>query len=323
MHQLLGMVDNREVLLKILNKEKCLIILDGLDEWTHPTETKQCPSNIKIPHRQDLENCVYLTTSRPYKLDYLRLGTHEIDQQIEILAMEGVGLTFVELLIEHLNDKCDGSKHPITFLNNVADSKLDDLLNVFLITTHLICLWFDGKLKEMSLSEVYGNTLEMMFQRAFERKSRSETREAPVGAEQHELKTPDCLSNLKHVQSHISVLYKLCYLAFKALFTDQESNLVFSNSDLDKYGLSEDTINYLCSVGILSENKAIGYLTERKHTLSFPHKLYQEFMAALYIAMSENKKDDIRDTIAKACKTLAEVKKFSDVFIFLASLATL
>ncbi|XP_053375423.1 uncharacterized protein LOC123533778 [Mercenaria mercenaria] len=321
MHQLLGMLENKEVLLKILNKEKCLIILDGLDEWTHPTETKQCPSNLKIPHRQDLENCVYLTTSRPYKLECLRLGTHEIDQQIEILAMEeGVGFTFVELLIEHLNDKCNGSKDPVTFLENVAENKLDDLLNIPLITTHLICLWFDGKLRMMSLSEVYGNTLEMMFQRAFERKSRSKTMEAPVRAEQHEIKTPKCLSNLKHVQSHISVLYKLCYLAFEALFTDLESSLVFSNSDLDEYGLPEDAIIYLCSVGILSKNKAIGYLTERKHTLSFPHKLYQEFMAALYIAMTD-KKDDIRSKIAKACKTLAEVKKFSDVFIFLASLA--
>ncbi|XP_060551404.1 uncharacterized protein LOC132712979 [Ruditapes philippinarum] len=321
-HQLMGTLDRKEVLLEILNTEKCIVVLDGLDEWTHPLKRKHCPGNIKIPHRPAVEKCVYLTTSRPYKLERLRLSSQEIDQQIEILPMEeGVGFTFVELLIDCLNEKCGLQKDPEEFIKNVAENKLEDLLDVPLLTTHLVCLWFDGELTQMSLSEVYANTLEMMFQRSLQKETRNEAIQYPSINEKPDTRVPKCLSKLTNVGKHVSLLYRLGRLAFEALFIETESSLIFKGSDLERYELTEDVVSYLCSVGVLSKNKAIGFLTKRKHTLSFPHKLYQEFMGALYISMSVNKEDEIRKTIVKACKTLQDLKKFSNVFVFLASLA--
>lgn len=52
---------------KLLQEKRCLIILDGLDEWKHPSiQVKACiRDNKAFPHRKDWEYTTVLTTARP------------------------------------------------------------------------------------------------------------------------------------------------------------------------------------------------------------------------------------------------------------------
>lgn len=61
-----------EQLQSVLNNEKCLIILDGLDEWTSSCRAAR-GVNKGIPGRQAIHNCTVLTTYRPWKLEAIQL----------------------------------------------------------------------------------------------------------------------------------------------------------------------------------------------------------------------------------------------------------
>ena len=73
--------DSKYPIQEVLDREKCLIILDGLDEWTHPNS---CFDKVeKIPHRYTCgKNCVILTTTRPWKLGVSNLKTSDINKKI-------------------------------------------------------------------------------------------------------------------------------------------------------------------------------------------------------------------------------------------------
>jgi predicted NACHT family NTPase len=70
----------------ILHDEKCLVILDGLDEWSHPdNDCTKIPKSI--PHQYAREKCVILTTTRPWKLGASDLKTYQISKTVELVKM--------------------------------------------------------------------------------------------------------------------------------------------------------------------------------------------------------------------------------------------
>ncbi|XP_053405465.1 uncharacterized protein LOC123522920 [Mercenaria mercenaria] len=69
----------------ILNEKTCLLLLDGLDEWAHPTSCdKGCRDVHAIPHIPAREQCTVMTTIRPWKFEVVKLGTSQIDRHVEI-----------------------------------------------------------------------------------------------------------------------------------------------------------------------------------------------------------------------------------------------
>lgn len=66
----------------ILSNTKCLVILDGLDEWSHPS--LPCTQGVSyIPHRR-VRKWTVLTTTRPWMLSGSNVKNSEIDQKLEI-----------------------------------------------------------------------------------------------------------------------------------------------------------------------------------------------------------------------------------------------
>jgi hypothetical protein len=70
----------------MLRRRACLILLDGLDEWTHPQG--KCFGNPGIPHNNYGENCTVLTTTRPWKLGTIGLPPNLIDRRAEISELD-------------------------------------------------------------------------------------------------------------------------------------------------------------------------------------------------------------------------------------------
>jgi hypothetical protein len=314
-----------QIIAHILNKEICLIILDGLDEWTHPTEQTTCPLDCKLPHRSPSNNCIYLTTTRPWKLEGNRLKTNEIDQQIEIRGLDKHSChELANSVVKHLNTKLEVSRDPKAFQIEVTKNKLDTVCQVPIVHMQLICLWFEEITLSKSRCIIYGQTVEMLFRRVSENKGMHTALVHQIeGQIQDDLdrELPKCFSPLQALTKHVSLVYKLGHLAFEGLFGKQEgeSELIFESSRGTIYDISEAEMNYLLSVGILSKNKVVGALSKRKLKISFLHKSYQEFFAAVYIAMKEDK-DDCVKIIFSSCKTLRMFLRFENVFIFLSGM---
>ena len=78
-----------DFLQKLLSSVKCIIILDGLDEWSHPPGNTCMLKNKHIPHSRARPICTTLTTNRPWKLDVIGLKPGEIDQNLELNDLKG------------------------------------------------------------------------------------------------------------------------------------------------------------------------------------------------------------------------------------------
>ncbi|KAL4236071.1 hypothetical protein ACF0H5_004457 [Mactra antiquata] len=312
-HQLKNVEES--LITHVLKVRTTLILLDGLDEWT-PTE-----STCTLPERPLLDpRCVYLTTCRPYKLESLKLRNRDIDHLVEITGIHGdAAKHYVACIVNYLNEKYDQNKTPYDFQTELRRCSLHSQMCIPVICSQLIFLWFDGKLTHMSKSAVYANTLEMLFKRAMEKHI-----EAPP-MENLNFKFPQCFESMNCVQRHGSLLRKICHVAFDSLLSTENSitmpSLVFTPVQLasSPYFLSPEETDYLCKIGLLSKNKVIGRLFEdQKVKLSFIHKSYIEFLAALYIATDKYNNIDV---IVKRWSKLEDFFQFDHFYLLLAGLS--
>ena len=79
------------------DSDKCLIIIDGLDEWKANREDA-------IPRRNLMAKFSIITTTRPWVLEKYRLRDSEIDTNIELCGVySSSAKNFVEKMITYLN----------------------------------------------------------------------------------------------------------------------------------------------------------------------------------------------------------------------------
>ena len=73
---------------------RCLIVLDGLDEWQNPPEFNELPTSDGLS-----DNCVLLWTMRPWKLVHLQLKPKHDDH---IVTVSGLSSYSVAKVIEKI-----------------------------------------------------------------------------------------------------------------------------------------------------------------------------------------------------------------------------
>ncbi|XP_045156559.2 uncharacterized protein LOC123523037 [Mercenaria mercenaria] len=304
-------------LIQLLREERSLIILDGLDEWSHPS---YCRTASEIPHRKIRRNCTVLTTTRPWKLDVVRLSSCEIDQQIEMLSLkheQSVALT--NKVIKYLNTKNELSKPYADFEEIVKKKTLNKLYHIPLILMQLLCLWYDGEPIGKSLCQIYTNVLEFIFKRAF-RKSK-ELAEITFQNLQSSVTTdiqlPRCFEAASNCRKCKSFLISLGKLAFEQIFSkDRGSSIVFDISIAERR-LSDLELKFAFETGILTRSKTQDQkLTSKCSSVSFIHKSYQEFLAALYICEG----DLPPSTIFTAVNSVAKLLDICKILVFVSGL---
>ncbi|XP_053376189.1 uncharacterized protein LOC123563718 [Mercenaria mercenaria] len=323
--------DKAELIDQILEDEKCLIILDGLDEWSHPKSATFCPIDKKIPHRKTRDSCIYLTTSRPWKLESNRLITRQIDQQIELKGLDKrASDKLIAFVVDHLNKKYLKDRTPREFQEAIEKKKqVTGVSEIPVIKIQLISLWFQKTdlSTHFSRCEIYADTVEMLLSRAIEREgsqavaSRNSESVKQINTKTFEQEAPNTISRLTLLTEFCDLLYKIGHLAFDMLFStpDGESSLVFKRNFGKNYNLSDIEIDFLLFVGILSKNKVIGPQHDRLIKLTFLHKSYQEFFAALYISMNKDI-ERIEKCIFSKCNSLAEFLRYEQMFVFLSGM---
>ncbi|XP_053382072.1 uncharacterized protein LOC128549457 [Mercenaria mercenaria] len=298
----------------ILSKEKCLVILDGLDEFTHVAPAcKQGKSDI--PHRKARRKCTILTTTRPWKLGVSKIRSSELERKLELIGLSKTSAKSLKrTVISLLCGKTDIENHIQDFDRAISDRGISDLETIPLLLMYILCLWCDGIELGASRTELYCQVVDMLLKRTFEKYPDIQSREQSQGD------IPQCFSEHKHCKEHYTFLQALGQLAFETLFSEnKESTLVFSQSVTEK-NLTSERSEYLelsLNSGILTQSTE-KTLTKQISKFSFSHKTVHEFFCALYISCQNE--SDVKNIVLNKCKSLQSILDMSTVLIFISGM---
>ncbi|XP_052760103.1 uncharacterized protein LOC128202944 isoform X2 [Mya arenaria] len=271
--------DGYRLLQTVLESETCLIIADGLDEWTHPGNVNcTCKTEEKvIPFRNSANKATLLTTTRPWRLSQFRVQDSKIDKYLEI---EGAADTkqLVENIINILNGGNKDERTPEAFMEMVSAKNLQGLLSAPISTTQLVCLWFEGKSLTDSKCDIYAGVINMLSCRCsyMQRKHKIPKIELPPVLKKHECFMQNPMVYLALAKLACTTLYSEC----------RGSSVVFSNKTVNAL-LSKEHVEFALKSGLLTEKKS-NSLIERSSHFSFFHKTLQEVLAALHLCLNEN-----------------------------------
>ncbi|XP_053382080.1 NACHT, LRR and PYD domains-containing protein 3-like [Mercenaria mercenaria] len=289
----------------ILSKERCLIILDGLDEFTH--------AKSDIPHRKARRKCTILTTTRPWKLGVSKISASEIERKLELIGLSKTSSKSLKrTVISLLCGKTDIEKHIQEFDRAISDRGISDLETIPLLLMYLCVLWCDGIELGASRTELYCQTVELLLKRTFEKYP-----DMQQPREQSQSDIPQCFSEHEHCKEHYTFLQALGQLAFETLFSEnKESTLVFSRSVTEKH-LTPEYLKLSLNSGMLTQSTE-KTLTKQISKFSFSHKTVQEFFCALYISCQNE--SDVKNIVLNKCKSLQSILDMSTVLVFISGM---
>ncbi|XP_052759743.1 uncharacterized protein LOC128202711 [Mya arenaria] len=271
--------DGYRLLQTVLESETCLIIADGLDEWTHPENVNcTCKTEEKvIPFRNSANKATLLTTTRPWRLSQFRVQDSKIDKYLEI---EGAADTeqLVENIINILNGGNKDGRTPEAFMDMASEKDLEGLLSAPISITQLVCLWFEGKSLTDSKSDIYAGVINMLSCRLSYMQS---------GIKIPKIELPSVLKEHECFVQNPMVYLALAKLAYTTLYSEcKDSSVVFSNKTVNAL-LSREQVEFALKSGLLTEKKSNSLIRRSSH-FSFFHKTLQEFLAALHLCLNEN-----------------------------------
>ncbi|XP_052225974.1 uncharacterized protein LOC127841292 [Dreissena polymorpha] len=289
---------------EIMKRERCLVLLDGLDEWTGTGDHHNLPTLADVHSL-----CVLLITTRPWKMTQAKI----LDSQIfKLLQLDGVNKKF------EVSRKILGCMKDFMGRQDLDEkqSEFESYVRKFGLIEHLyspmmLCLivhsWTKGTELKGSLCEKYSLLLECLFKKA--NIETSEFQEPPYR----------CFTETQNIQPNIEHLNRLAEAAFYLLFSDtQEKALVFTITELKKFNLGQlDQENFALKSGILSVTRK-AFALRSSSSFSFIYKSIQEFLAAYHIACNTNVIDDVISGYLNRHKDA--YLDISQVFIFLCGL---
>ncbi|XP_053389698.1 uncharacterized protein LOC128552680 [Mercenaria mercenaria] len=325
---------------------KCLIVLDGLDEWIPECKHDSQFLTPGLPGRELDANYTIITTSRQWKFDTLQISDTEVDKRIKLRGIDTYQMKrFTEKTVKLLNDSFQQSKNAEKCQSDLQSRRLSDISHIPLILHQLICLWFDDKLRENSWYAIYSNMLALFFERnALKTTSKKQECEIATQARMDVSLLPDYLCDIKALRENIRVIQYLSQLAYETLFDkNKETKLTFSNSALERLNIPNNVTKYCLNIGILIEEQDISLpaSSSQKSLFSFFHKSVQEYLAAVYVAsqlkemlksrksfpmnmMNNDDHADVCKTCLRkyfgSCKTVVDILDQSNVFIMLCGL---
>ncbi|XP_060564214.1 uncharacterized protein LOC132723505 [Ruditapes philippinarum] len=300
---------------EILRDEKCLVILDGLDEWFHP-ENKCTRIPKSIPHRYAREKCIILTTTRPWKLGVSNLKTSQMDKIIELVELnEDNAWQFKLNTMKILNKNLQDGKlknEVCRFEEEISNHDLEDMESTPLLLLYLICLWVEKIPIGNSAVELYTGIIQLLLSRTekLHGKFHSSCDTSPS-------KVPECFRKHQHFCSYYTFLVTIGKLAFSTLFSKKkEHTLVFDENIAEKY-LNPEDLKSSCLSGILSESK-VKTLINESSKISFSHKTVQEYFSAIFVSFQNT--SEVQKIIFEECKCLQNILDMSKVFVFISGM---
>ncbi|KAH3783115.1 hypothetical protein DPMN_161043 [Dreissena polymorpha] len=261
---------------EIMKRERCLVLLDGLDEWIGTGEPREIGTRHNLPKLADVHShCVLLITTRPWKMTGAKILDSQIDKLLQLDGVKNVFEASRKILgcRKDCKKRKDLDKKQSEFELYVQKYGLLEPLHFPMMLCLIVQLWAEGTELKGSKCEMYSFLLDSLFKKAT--------------SEPSEFQEPTyrCLTETQYIQPNIEHLNRLAEAAFDLLFSDtQNKALVFTTKELKKYNLGElDQNNVALKSGILSAKRQAPTLRALP-SFSFIHKSIQEFLAAYHIA---------------------------------------
>ncbi|XP_045193100.2 uncharacterized protein LOC123549242 [Mercenaria mercenaria] len=299
---------------EILRQHRCLIFLDGLDEYTSQAESPLNQAS-KIPKRKVRNNCTYITTTRPWKLENVRLTKKQIERKVEMCGLNTESADrLIELVIAKLKDAYGLEKDPEDCKTELKLRKLEGFKSIPIVLLQLICLWYAGKPLGSSQCEVYSNMLELLFSRANQKYPGTATE-----GDGDPIMLPGCFEKHINCRKNQTLLISLGKLSFNALFRGSlDSPYVINKSFVVPCNISEAQLQYCHQVGILTQVKVEDHILGQEQSFSFLHQTFQEFLAGLYI--STTSLQETSKILSNTFRSVADIVEMSTIFTVISGL---
>ncbi|KAH3770949.1 hypothetical protein DPMN_172249 [Dreissena polymorpha] len=288
-----------ELVSEIMKHQRCLVLLDGLDEWTGPGDQHNLPTLV-VNHNK----CVMLITTRPWKLAEGKVKHSDIDALVQLDGIKEP-LELSKIILSRLVDKEELKIKYTAFTLYVKKQKLEELLSSPMMLSAIVCAYADGKELKGSKCEIYILLVESLFKKVNSNKCTFQ--QPPIAL----------LTWTEHIQPNMEKLNRLAEMAFHLLFVNERENaIVFSITELKKFKIDEIK-DFALKSGILSAQRTASALRSSS-SFMFIHLSMQEFLAAYHIARNANLIDVIISIyLNRHPKAFLDI---SQVFIFLCGL---
>ena len=295
---------------------KILILIDGIDEYKHDLSY------------EGLNQCTVITTTRPWKYDQVCASNPglKVDMVLNLKGLDDIGIS---KLIEKVyiafqrhassdmpTSQGEGMKDIVSaFKSDVRRCGLNDALKTPLTLIILLETYLENSSLSPSMTGNLVSLLEILIRRGKQKIPPSDLKILWNSKEKHSLESTAALfTENETLSDYVPLLLKLSELAFGGILNSkEEETLLFSKGQLSQV-FSEDELNVCLQFGLLSQSRVFtSLLKEPKTSLSFYHKLIQEFFAAAWIVYSSKARDGFRNSITSRSAIL----KFENVFIFI------
>ncbi|XP_041469951.1 uncharacterized protein LOC121419561 [Lytechinus variegatus] len=285
------------------NPDKVFIACDGLDEFSgkiiQDTETKQelegaqpeakvgfetSPATANSLARGDIvvedvlrseevRDCLVMVTSRPWKANKIRWNNN-LRPLYTFIYVEGFSRENAKVYIRNYFKDTEATADEFIQLFESNDIISENMAPYPIYISMLCHMW--GEIGDAKKEELkYLQTFSEIFREVFEF-----LKVRYVQKEVTDLSSP--LFNTRRFEVE-KLMEPIAEVAFSGL---QSNNLLFNEEDL---GQIPDSLKTACNVGVLTQEKKLSSIHDRssaflQSTTFFPHKLFQEYMAAVYLA---------------------------------------
>ena len=309
---------------------RCLIVLDGVDEWPHP------PGFTGLPTSRGLSmKCVMLWTMRPWKLVQLQLKPKHDDHIVTVSGLTPYG---VDTVIENILERFYGLKGETLKSTLLAyrekieeDEALEGIMRMPMMLIAACHIWqredasglnksLDTK-QSFSVTHLYLELIDQMIQNAAkkQRKQSSFVQTPPTSLVSDDItipstqpSLPNILKKFQYIRHCIDMLLPFCELAHTDLIS-AETKLVFNIGQLERQ-LGKSHVDLARRLGLISQAKVRGKYPQPNVCVSFYHKSVQELLAAMYMTCGP---PDALTSFCQYCSTLEKVTETADITKFL------
>ncbi|KAH3747695.1 hypothetical protein DPMN_182124 [Dreissena polymorpha] len=255
--------ETAKLLPQIMEREPCIIIMDGLNEWVD--RLNKCVIPLLA---QCLTKCVSVITTRPWIMVDERIKDSEINTLIEIEGI--IDAEDLAKKITHSLQTCNVKTHA-GFMTYVNERRLRHCLTSPWRITLLVNLWMNYKLSGSSC-EINCILIDILFKNANARKGYF-----------HKGTSFQCLSQTCFIKQQIDIFDALANAAFSLTFSSHKC-VVFTERELLNH-MSEFQLDFCLRAGVLTK-RCSPTISDQDAQFSFVHETVQEFLAACYIANS-------------------------------------
>ncbi|XP_041466214.1 uncharacterized protein LOC121416794 isoform X2 [Lytechinus variegatus] len=245
----------------------------SISDASESTTEEDDISLVHILRSDELSNCPVMVTSRPWKANEIKWDLN-LMKLYAFIHVEGFSKKNVEVYIhKYFKD------NTVTADQLIQMIKENDIISEYMapypIYISMLCLMWrglDDKKKELFKTI---RTFSQLFHEMFEFLNVHY-----VQKEIQDLRSPSFNDHRSKIEKLMEPVAKL---AFAGL---QSNNLIFNEEDLEQYS---DSVETACKVGVLSQENKLSSIHDKSRpflqsTFFFPHKLFQEYMAAVYLA---------------------------------------